>query len=99
MQPKAGFSGEAHMARSNHIKPNGHARPIKTKRDFKSAVSVIKTIVDQPDRESAAEKRLQSLIREMEKFDAADDDTPAVPEEDSQRGPQRRWSDDNPDQE
>ena len=88
------------MARSNHIKPNGHARPIKTKRDFKSAVSVIKTIVDQPDRESAAEKRLQSLIREMEKFDAADDDdTPAVSEEDSRGGPQRRWSDDNPDQE
>lgn len=82
------------------MKPNGHARPIKTERDFKSAVSVVRTIVIQPDRESAAEKRLQSLIREMEKFDAADDDdTPAVPEEDTYGGPQRRWSDDNPDPE
>jgi len=83
------------------MKPNGHARPIKTERDFKSAVAVVRTIVNQPDRESAAEKRLQSLIREMEKFDAADDedDAPAVPEEGSRGGPQRRWSDDNPDPE
>jgi len=83
------------------MKSNGHARPIKTERDFKSAVAVVRTIVNQPDRESAAEKRLQSLIREMEKFDAADDedDAPAVPEEGSRGGPQRRWSDDNPDPE
>jgi hypothetical protein len=85
------------MSRISPAKPNGHARPIKTERDFKSAVSVVRTIVIQPDRESAAEMRLQSLIREMEKFDAADDDTPAVPEEDSHGRPQRRWSDDNPD--
>jgi hypothetical protein len=86
------------MSRIGPAKPNGHARPIKTERDFKSAVSVVRTIVGQPDRESTAEKRLQSLIREMEKFDAADDDdTPAVPEEDSHGRPQRRWSDDNPD--
>lgn len=88
------------MSRTGPAKPNGHARPIKTARDFKNAVSVVRTIVNQPDRESAAEKRLQSLIREMEKFDAVDDDdTPEVSEEDSRAGPQRRWSDDNPDQE
>lgn len=88
------------MSRIGPAKPNRHARPIKTERDFKSAVSVVRTIVNQSDRESAAEKRLQSLIREMEKFDAADDDdTPAVSEDDSRGGPQRRWSDDNPDQE
>ena len=88
------------MSRIGPAKPNGHARPIKTERDFKSAVSVVRTIVNQPDRESAAEKRLQALIREMEKFDAADDDdTPAVSEENAGGGPQRRWSDDNPDQE
>ena len=86
------------MSRVSPMKPNGHARPIKTERDFKGAVSVVRTIVKQPDRESAMEKRLQSLIREMEKFDAADDeDTPAIPEEDSNGRPQRRWSDDNPD--
>ena len=86
------------MSRVPHIKPNGHARPIKTERDFKGAVSVVRTIAKQPDRESAAEKRLQSLIREMEKFDAADDDdTPAIADEDSNGGPRRRWSDDNPD--
>lgn len=89
------------MSRIIPMKPNGHARPIKTERDFKGAVSVVRTIVNQPDRESAAEKRLQSLIREMEKFDAADDDddTPAIPEEDSHGGPHRRWSDDNSDPE
>ena len=88
------------MSRIGPAKPNGHARPIKTERDFKSAVSVVRTIVSQPDRESAAEKRLQALIRAMEKFDAADeDDTLAIPEEDPHHGPQRRWSDDNPDRE
>ena len=83
------------MARVSHIKPNGHARPIKTERDFRGAVSVARTIAKQPDRESAAEKRLQSLIREMEKFDAVDDDTLAVGDEDTNGGPRRRWSDDN----
>jgi hypothetical protein len=88
------------MSRNSPAKPNGHARPIKTERDFKSAISVVRTIANQTDRESAAEKRLQSLIREMEKFDAADDDdTPAIPDEDSAGRPRRRWSDDNPDQE
>lgn len=88
------------MSRISHLKPNGHARPIKTERDFKGAVSVVRTIVKQPDRETNAEKRLKSLIREMEKFDAADDDdTPAVTDEDSNGGPRRRWSDDNPEPE
>lgn len=88
------------MSPVSTLKPNGHARPIKTERDFKGAVSVVRTIVNQPDRESAAEKRLQSLIREMEKFDPADDDdTPVDSEEDSNGGPLRRWSDDDRDQE
>jgi len=75
-------------------KPNGHARPIKTERDYKGAASAARTIAKQPDRESAAEKRLQSLIHEMEKFDAAEDDD-APGDEDSKGGPRRRWSDDN----
>lgn len=88
------------MSRVSPMKANGHARPIKTERDFKGAVSVVRTIVKQPDRESAVEKRLQSLIREMEKFDAAEDeDAPAMPEENSNGRPQRRWSDDNADPE
>ena len=84
------------MPRSNPRKPNGHARPIKTERDFKAAASVVKTIGKQPDRESAAEKRLQSLIHEMEKFDTGeDDDTPTGADEDPSGGPRRRWSDDS----
>ena len=83
------------MPRISPIRPNGHARPIKTERDFKGAVSVVRTIAKLPDRESAAEKRLQSLIREMEKFDAADDDDPPTgTDEESNGGPRRRWSDD-----
>ena len=84
------------MSRTSPVKQNGHARPIKTERDFKSAASVVKTIGKQQDRESAAEKRLQSLIHEMEKFDPAEDeDMTGVAEEDSNGGPRRRWSDDN----
>ena len=53
------------MTRGSVSKLNGGARPIKTKKDYSGATSVIKTISGQPDRETVAEKRLQSLLKEM----------------------------------
>jgi hypothetical protein len=80
-------------------KLNGAARPIKTRRDYKAAEKVVKKIADQADRESAAEKRLQSLIKEMDKFDAEDDEDADLSSDSGYSGPRRRWSDESTDPE
>ena len=55
-------------------KSNGVVRAIKTKKDYSGAEKVVKKIAGAPDRETVAEKRLQSLLKEMEKFDGDGDD-------------------------
>lgn len=71
------------------------ARPIKTKRDYEAAAAVVKKMSGETVRDSAAEVRLQSLLRELEKFDDMEDETNMdLPEEYSDSGPRRRWSDD-----
>ena len=80
------------MAKRHRKKP---ARPIKTRRDFEGASAVVKHISGQSGRDSAAELRLQSLLRELDRFDAAEDDAGADSAEDYESaGPRRRWSDD-----
>jgi hypothetical protein len=74
-------------------KVNGRARPIRTKRDYEGASKVIKSLSGQADRDSAAEQRLQSLLRQMDEFDDLEDDLTADNPEDYS-GPRRRWSDD-----
>jgi hypothetical protein len=74
-------------------KVNGRARPIRTKRDYEGASKVIKHLSGQADRDSAAELRLQSLLRQMDEFDDLEDDVTADDPEDYS-GPRRRWSDD-----
>jgi hypothetical protein len=71
------------------------ARPIRTKRDYDGAAAVVKRLSGQPDRDSAAEKRLASLLREMDKFDDPEDAAAEdLAEDDDYAGPRRRWSDD-----
>jgi hypothetical protein len=70
-------------------------RPIKTKRDFERATTVAKRLSGQKSLDSTAELRLQSLLRELDRFDvpeesAAEDDL----ENSDYSGPRRRWSDD-----
>jgi hypothetical protein len=72
-------------------------RPIKTKKDYSGAASVIEKFAGQPDRETVAEKRLQSLLKEMEKFDDEDDDSADANSEGGYAGPLRRWSDESTD--
>lgn len=84
------------MSEGNSKKRNGAARPIKTRRDYKGAASVVRKISDQAERESAAEKRLQSLIKEMEKFDG-DSDEDETSAGGGYAGPMRRWSDESSD--
>ena len=73
-------------------KANGYARPVRTKRDYERAASVAKRLSGQADRDSAAEERLQSLLRQMDEFDDLEDDAAADNPEDYS-GPRRRWSD------
>jgi hypothetical protein len=76
----------------------GTARPIRTRRDFKAAASVVDSIAPQAEKETAAEKRLQALIHEMEKFDDSDDgDESSGGSGEGYDGPRRRWSDDSGD--
>jgi hypothetical protein len=85
------------MARSSVKKLNGVARPIKTKKDYSGAASVLEKISGQPDRETVAEKRLQSLLKEMEKFDGDGDDPDEEAPDAGYAGPLRRWSDESTD--
>jgi hypothetical protein len=83
------------MSKRNRRKARGPARPVRTKRDYEGAATVVKRLSGQADRDSAAERRLQSLLRELEKFDEQEDDAGAdLPEEYGYSGPRRRWSDD-----
>jgi hypothetical protein len=71
------------------------ARPIKTKRDYERASSVVKRLSGQADLDSSAELRLQSLLRELDKFDDPEDYASENKSEDyDYSGPRRRWSDD-----
>jgi hypothetical protein len=72
-------------------KSNGHARPVKTKRDYEGASAVAKRLSGQADRDSAAELRLQSLLRELDKFDEFEEEMNTDPE--SHPELHRRWSD------
>jgi len=80
-------------------KSNGAVRAIKTKKDFSGAAKVVKTIADVPDRETVAEKRLQLLLKEMEKFDGDGDESEEETPDGDYAGPRRRWSDESTDTE
>ena len=57
----------------------------------------MKKIDGQSDRETAAEARMQSLLKAMEKFDGDEEDSGDERDEDGYAGPRRRWSDDSTD--
>lgn len=74
----------------------GLARSIKTKRDLHGAAVVADKLRGQGGAENAAERRLQALLHEIEKFDdeeAGEDDADFV--EDVEGLPRRRWSDES----
>lgn len=83
------------MTKRNGNATGAPARPIKTKRDYEGASAVITRLSGQTGRDSAAELRLQSLLREMDKFDDAEDGVSMDFTGDcNDAGPRRRWSDD-----
>jgi hypothetical protein len=71
------------------------ARPIKSKRDYERASTVVKRLSGETSLDTAAELRLQSLLRELDKFDEPEEDTSENnPGDYDHSGPRRRWSDD-----
>lgn len=83
------------MTRRNGNAASGPVRPIKTKRDYDGASAVIKRLSGEIGQDSDAELRLQSLLREMDKFDDAEDGMSMDFTGDyDNAGPHRRWSDD-----
>jgi hypothetical protein len=82
---------------SKRTKVNGFARPVKTKRDYENASAVVKRLSKQSDRDSAAELRLQSLLKELDKYDDLEDEVEDDRADLSYSGPRRRWSDNGSD--
>jgi hypothetical protein len=97
LTPRGVFAKGANMTRGSVNKLDGAARPIKTKKDYSGAASVIEKISGKPDPETVAEKRLQSLLKEMEKFDGDGDDPDEEAPDGGYAGPLRRWSDESTD--
>ena len=88
------------MTKRNPKRPNGHVRPIRTKRDFDGASAVLKTLSTRSDRDSLAERRMQALLHELERFDEVVDEAEAEADsalDEDYPGPRRRWSDDSDD--
>jgi len=84
--------------RQDHKKQMHAARPIRKKRDFEAATEVARCLTAQAGRGDAAERRLQALLHEMDKFDDAEDDALEDPGESfGDPGHTRRWSDGNAD--
>jgi hypothetical protein len=78
---------------AKRMKANGFARPVKSKRDYENAAAVAKRLSNQSDRDSAAERRLQSLLKELDKYDDLVDELEDDHSDLHYSGPHRRWSD------
>lgn len=78
---------------AKRARPNGFARPVTTRRDYENAAAVAKRLSKQSDRDSAAELRLQSLLKELDKFDDVEDEVEDDDAELRYSGPRRRWTD------
>lgn len=84
------------MSAARGKKPVAHAaRPIKTKRDHHGAKAAAGRLAGQAARDAEAEKRLQSLLHELDKFDLPEDDEDGDGAEGyGEPGASHRWSDD-----
>ena len=76
---------------------NGFARPVMTKRDYENAAAVAKRLSTQSDRDSAAERRLQSLLKALDQYEDLEDDDTEDSADLHYSGPRRRWSDNGSD--
>ncbi|MCC7485602.1 MAG: hypothetical protein IT529_11525 [Burkholderiales bacterium] len=81
------------MAKRSRKKP---ARPIGTRRDYEGASAVAKRLSGESERDTAAERRLQALLRELDRFDETLEEADESPDPDlDESAPRRRWSDED----
>jgi hypothetical protein len=83
---------------AKRARPNGFARPVTSRRDYENAAAVARRLANQSDRDSAAEKRLQSLLRELDRYEELEEEEPDSEEDLRYSGPRRRWSDNGSDE-
>jgi len=82
------------VTKRHRRRTEGPARPIKTKRDFQRATTIAKRLSGQKSLDSTAELRLQSLLKELDKFDSPEEESGEDDPGQDYAGPRRRWSDD-----
>jgi hypothetical protein len=82
---------------SRRARANGFARPVTTKRDYENAAAVAKRLSKQSDRDSVAERRLQSLLKELERYDELEEEDTEDRADLGYSGPRRRWTDNGSD--
>ena len=78
-------------------KTNGFARPVTSRRDYENVAALAKRLASQADRDSAAERRLQALLKELDDYDELEDEESEDSADLSYSGPRRRWSDNGSD--
>ena len=72
-------------------------RPIRTRRDFDGASALVERMSSEKSQDSAAELRLQFLLKELDKFEEPEEEEGEEGSQDyDYAGPRRRWSDDGP---
>lgn len=82
------------MKQASAGKAAHHARPIKNKRDHAGASAAAKRLAAQAAHDAAAEKRLQSLLHELDRYeDLGDEEGGDFDDGYDYAGPARRWSD------
>ena len=70
------------------------ARPIGNRRDYEGASALAKRLSGEAGKDSTAELRLQSLLRELDKYEETAEDEAEDADTYESAGPRRRWSDD-----
>lgn len=71
------------------------ARQIATRRNLDGRSAAPEDESEAAGQESAAERRLQSLLKQLDRIDGSEDEALDDPEPDDDAGlPQRRWSED-----
>jgi hypothetical protein len=83
------------MTRQDRKQTQHSVRPVKTRRHFDGVTVVVKALADKSERDLAAERRMQRMLEELDKFDQPEDDADANAfsvDDDPRPGP--RWSDD-----
>jgi hypothetical protein len=83
---------------AKRARPNGFARPVTSRRDYENASAVARRLSNQSDRDSAAERRLQSLLRELDRYEDLEEEEQDSEEDLRYSGPRRRWTDNGSDE-